>query len=339
MADWDPSTSYSPGASVTYQGLPYFRSQFPPTATSGTNPSVEMGVDPKGDAIRTWELRVSSNEVGTYPFLIGYFSLLAAVRSDGIYASEPPLTSYPGKFYPENPYAGETNNQQSAYGSTNFPNYSNAILGESVEMDQFRAATPAIPPFIPARPSAPVMSADKCGVGMQFFQEATVPLPQPLEPYLSSSNGYMGTGIATYQGLTYDSLDDRWYQDFSATPRIFYVFLFFNHPLFFRRQHTITFRISTTVYNTGYTIPGPTPIVVDPTFTSTYSSTTQPVTPTDKNFWTAQASSLDNWIQPSNAITTYTLADNITTAGPYGSTDGTIYEIVEVFVSNVQSND
>jgi hypothetical protein len=300
---------------------------------------VEIGVDPKGDPIRTWELRVSSNQVDTFPFHIGYFSLLAAARSDGVYASEPPLPSYPGKFYPENPYAGATDVQQSAYGYTNFPSYISEILGESVEMDQARSATPAVPPYIPAIPSAPVMPALKCGVGMQFFQETSTPEPVPVEPYLSSSNGYMGTGVITYQGLTYNSVTEQWYQDLGAIPRIFYAFLFFNHPLYFRRQHTITFRISTTVYNTGYTIPGPTPIVVDPTFTSTYSSSTQAVTPTDKNFWTGQASTLANWIQPSNAITTYTLADNVATDGPYGSTDGTTYDMVEVFVSDIESND
>jgi hypothetical protein len=173
---------------------------------------------------------------------------------------------------------------------------------------------------------------------MQFFQETNTPEPIPLEPYLSSSNGYMVTSVITYQGLTYDPLDDEWYQDYGATPRIFYAFLFFNHPLYFRRQHTITFRISTTTYNTGYTIPGIPPIVVDPTFTSTYSSVTQPASPSDKNFWSLYSSYAD-WIQPSNAITTYTLPDNITTAGPYGSTDGTNYELVETFVSDVESND
>lgn len=339
MADWDPSTSYSPGASVTYLGLPYVRSQFPPTPTSGTNPSVEMGVDPKGDAIRTWELRVSSNKVGTYPFLIGYFSLLAPARSDGIYASEPPLTSYPGKLLPENPYAGATDVQQSAYGYTNFPNYSSAILGESVNMDQARAATPAIPPYIPAYPSAPVMPSPKCGVGMQFFQETSAPEPIPLGPYLSSAYGWMVSYVNYYQGLTYDSVTKQWYQNYGATPRIFYAFLYVNHPLFFRRQHSITFRISTTVYATGYEIPDDPPIIVPGTFTSTYSSVTQPVTPTDKNFWSLYSSQGNNWIQPSNAITTYTLPDNVSNPGPYGSTEGTTYEVVEVFVSDIESND
>ena len=143
--------------------------------------------------------------------------------------------------------------------------------------------------------------------------------------------------VNTYQGLTYNSVTEQWYQNFGATPRIFYAFLYVNHPLFFRRQHTITFRISTTVYAEGYYIPGD-PIPVPGTFESTYSSVTQPVTPTDKNFWSLHSSVAD-WIQPSNAITTYTLPDNVSNPGPYGSTTGTTYEVVEVFVSDIESND
>ena len=339
MADWEPSTSYSPGASVTYLGLPYVRSQFPPTPTSGTNPSVEMGVDPKGDPIRTWELRWPTPLINygfEYPFLIGYFSLLAPARSDGIYASEPPLASYPGKFYPEHPYAGATSTQN-AYGYIGTS--TSLLIGESVEVDQARAATPAIPPYIPAYPSAPVMPAAKCGVGMQFFQETSTPEPIPPEPYLTSAYGWMVSYVNTYENLTYNSVTEQWYQNFGATPRIFYAFLYVNHPLFFRRQHTITFRISTTVYATGYEIPDDPPIIVPGTFTSTYSSVTQPVTPTDKNFWSLHSSQGDNWIQPSNAITTYTLPDNVSNPGPYGSTTGTTYEVVEVFVSDIESND
>ena len=334
MADWNPGTSYGPGSFVTYDGLDYLRSAFPITPTSGTSPKVEMGTDSNGDPIRTWELRTSGRRTDSFPFHIGYFSLLAPARSDGVYANEPPLASYPGKLTPENPYAGPTQIQQSAYGYTNFPSYISEILGESVEMDQARTAVP------PSIPSAPVMPMAKCGVGMQFFQETVTPDPLPTEPYLSSSNGYMNTSVLTYQSLTYNSGTNTWYQDFSAVPRIFYAFLFFNHSLYFRRQHTITFRISTTTYNTGYTIPGTPPIVVEPTSTSTYSSATELVTPSDKNFWSDTFSSLGgNWIQPSNAVTTYTLADNVATAGPYGSTDGTTYAVVEVFVSDVESND
>lgn len=333
MADWNPATSYGPGSVVNYQGLLYGRSSFPVTPTTGTSPKEEMGTDPKGDAIRTWELRQPGPRVDTFPFHIGYFSLLAPARSDGIYANVPPLASYPGKLYPENPYAGATQVQQSAYGYTNFPSYISEMLGESIEMDQARSAVP------PSTPSAPVMPTPKCGVGMQFFQETSTPEPIPTEPYLSSSNGSMGTAVISYQGLTYNSVTDVWYQDFGATPRIFYAFLFHNHPLYFRRLHTITFRISTVVANSGYTIPGTPPIVVDPTSTSTYSSTTESVTPTDKNFWSSQVSNLSGWIQPSNAITTYTLPNNISVSGPYGSTDTTTYELVEIFVSDVESND
>jgi hypothetical protein len=216
---------------------------------------------------------------------------------------------------------------------------SSVLIGESVEVDQARAATPAIPPYIPAIPSAPVMPADKCGVGTQFFQETVVPFPVPTEPYLSSAYGFMESSVNTYQGLTYNFVTEQWYQNFGATPRIFYAFLYVNHPLFFRRQHTITFRISTTVYAEGYEIPGDPPIIVPGTFESTFSSVTQPVTPTDKNFWSIYNSFGDNWIQPSNAITTYTLPDDVSNPGPYGSTTGTYYSLVETFVSDIESND
>jgi hypothetical protein len=333
MAEWSPTTSYGPGAVVTYQGLTYLRSAFPVGATSGTSPKAEMGTDPKGDPIRTWELRLAGSPVESFPFHIGYFSLLAPDRSDGVYSSAPPMTSYPGQLAPQNPYAGPTDVQQSAYGITVLSTNTAEMLGESIDMDQARSAVP------PSIPSAPVMPAVKCGVGMQFFQETFQPDPPPTDPYLSSSNGYMGTGVQTYQNLTYDPVTEEWYQDLGATPRIFYVFLFHNHPLFFRRSHTITFRISTAVSNSGYTIPGTPPIVVDATFTATYSSSTQSVIPTDNNFWSATNSSLAGFIQPSNAVATYTLPNNVSNPGPYGSVDGTDYSMVEVFVSDVESND
>jgi hypothetical protein len=290
-----------------------------------------MSVDPNGDAIRTWELRVPSPSVSvSYPFHIGYFSLLAPERSDGIYTKLPPLTSYPGKYYPEHPYAGGSNHQLSAYVFDPQPE-ENAI-GSSLEMDQFRAATPAIPPSIPALPSAPAMPAAKCGVAMQQYQEVIF-FPEP------TGSASANSGVYTFQNLTYDSINDKWYQDFAATPRIFYVFLFFNHPLYFRRQHTITFRISTLNYTGGYTIPDTDPAVVVPaTEEGIYSSTTQTVTGTDNNFCT-NAFSFADFIKPANAITTYTLPDNETTPGPYGSTDGTNYELVECFISDIESND
>jgi hypothetical protein len=239
--------------------------------------------------------------------------------------------------YPENPYAGASQYQLSAYGES--LGFYPEIIGASLEMDQARAATPAIPPSIPAYPSAPVMPAAKCGVAMQQFQETPTPEPVPTNPYLDASNAYASTGVTYYQNLTYNSITDKWYQDFSATPRIFYVFLFFNHPLYFRRSHTITFRISTYTYTGGYTIPGDPPIYVPETAEGIYSSTTQSVIPSDNNYWSNLGSSFEDFIKPVNAVATYTLPDNETTPGPYGSVDGVNYEIVEIFVSDVESND
>jgi hypothetical protein len=337
MAEWNPSTSYGPGAAVTYLGLPYVRSAYPIGATSGTNPKEEMGVDPKGDPIRTWELRVPSYGY-TRPYHVGYLSLLAPARSDGTYIKEPPLEVYPGKLAPQNPYAGATDVQMSAYGFT-APLLSE-ILGESIDMDQARAAIPpTIDPPFPGLPSAPVMPANKCGLLYQQFQEISSPDPIPTEPYISSSNGYGNTAVLVYENLVYDPVTEQWIQDASVRPRVYYAFLFFNHPLFFRRQHTITFRISTLTYTGGYAIPdSDPPIVVPPTSEGVYSSYPQTVTPTDGNYWTS-ASNLTDWINPANAVATYTLPNDETYPGPYDSVDGVNYQMVEVFVSDVESND
>jgi hypothetical protein len=333
MAEWNSGTSYSPGASVTYLGLPYLRSQYPLTSTAGTNPKEEVSVDPKGDVIRTWELRVPSPYSTTYAFHIGYFSLKAPERSDGIYTKLPPLSSYPGKFAPEHPFAGGSDFQLSAYEYTPNPP-EDYIVGSSLEMDQFRAEIAPVPPSTTPIPSAPAMLAAKCGVAMQQNQEVTPPLN-----YQPTSSASANSGILVYQNLTYDSIDDEWYQDFGATPRIFYVFLFFNHPLYFRRQHTITFRISTLNYTGGYYVPDTDPpVIVPPTEEGVYSSYTTSVTGTDENFWSS-GFNLNDFIKPANAIATYTLPDNETTPGPYGSIDGTNYELVEVFISDIESND
>lgn len=339
MAEWNPSTPYSPGAQVTYLGLTYVRSQYPATATTGTNPKEETSVDPKGDAIRSWELRVPSPNVTTVPFHSGYFSLKAPERSDGIYIKEPPLPSYPGKLAPENPYAGPSEIQQSAYGYTNFPSPVTEVLGQSIEMDQARAAVPAgITPPTPAIPSAPVMPANKCGLALQQFQETVTPEPVPSGPYLDATTAYANSGVFVFENLTFDPITETWYEDTSATPRTYYVFLSFNHPLYFRRQHTITFRISTYTYNTGYEIPGTPPIVVPATAEGVYSSTTQSVTPTDNNFF-SQFAGYEDYFQPDNAVATYVLPDNETSPGPYDSIDGVDYELVETFVSDIEAND
>lgn len=345
MAEWDPATSYSQGTTVTYKGLTYLRSPFPPTPTSGVNPKEEMSVDPKGDPIRTWELRLeplSLMNYAYYPYHIGYFSLQAPERSDGIYTKEPPLANYPGKLNPENPYAGPSNQQIGAYGYVTQLNTQQELLGYSVEMDQARAAVPpGTDPPTPGLPYAPAMPADKCGVAMQQFKETFSPDPPPQEPWLTANESYASTGVSVYLNLTYDSTTKTWYQDSSARPRIFYVFLMYNHPLYFRRQHTITFRISTFTYTGGYTIPMPPPgpdIIVPGTSEGIYSSSTQGVTGTDTNYCSYNTLTGD-YFQPANAITTYTLPNDVTTPGPYGSTDGTNYELVEVFVSNVDSND
>ena len=323
MAEWNPTTSYAPGANVSYLGLNYVRSIYPISATSGTNPREEMGTDPKGDAIRTWLLTMPSPSASSQPYHIGYFSIKQPERSDGTYTKTPPLTSYPGKLYPEHPYAGASNNQENAYGPIGDP--PDVYLGTSVEMDQARSAT-----VTPPLPSAPVMPANKCGVAMQNIQEVT--------GTRNTESAWAGVGLAVYQNLVFDSIEDRWKQTFPATGRKFYVFLFFNHPLYFRRQIILSIRISTYNYTGGYTIPSIPPVDVPGTDEGVYSTTTETVTGTDNNYW-SNVGSLADFIKPANSVFEYALPDNVTTPGPYGSIDGTIYELVELFVSDVQSND
>jgi hypothetical protein len=335
MAEWNSSTQYLPGTSVTYLGNTYLRSQYPPTATGGTNPHEEMSVDTDDYAIRTWELIAPSistaggNYIGVF-FHTGYFSLKAADRSDGVYTKMPPMTNYPGKLQPENPYAGVCEYKTSAYGYTNFPTPINEALGLSVEMDQERAATSTLP-------NAPVMPAEKCGVNMQQVFIDTI-LPGE-EPSLDATNGYAASGLVIAQNLIFDSETEKWVEDVGAEPRIFYVFLLFNHPLYFRRQHTIKFRYSKYDYTEGYSVPNTDPpVYIPPTHEGTYISETQTVMPTDDNLRISPLGPDGEYINPSNAVATFTIPDDTYVFVPDGPSYGTTYNMVEIYISDVASN-
>jgi hypothetical protein len=325
MAEWNNATPYAPGARVTYKGLNYYRSAFPPTSTFGTNPKEELSTDPKGGSIRTWELEIDSpkREGETfdtlYPYWVGYFSFKPiAYYLDGIYTKKPPMDEYPGKaaavLWP-----GGTEEQTSAYGTVS----SRGPIGVTVEMDQAEEDDPATPD----------MPAGSCGVAMQQ-RDALFTDP------ISIKSADAVTGVNVYINLIYDSALGRWVQDYGATPRVYYVFLLFNHPLYFRRTHTISFRISTYEYTGGYEIPSDNPevppVIVPSTFQGIYSTTSQVVTPTDNNYMVQID---DEFISPSNAVCTYTLPNDTTSAGPYGSTDGVNYSLEAVWVSDVEVND
>lgn len=321
MAEWSDASTYSPGEIVTYQGLTYIRSFYPPTPTGGINPKEELSTDPKGNSIRTWELSVPSPasvaRSPLTPYNVGYFALKAPIFSDGLYAKQPPLEPpiYPGKSAP-NYWAGPTQEQASAYFMSTFDE---VPYGTAVEMDQARTEAPTVD----------AMPAASCGVAMQQLQG--VELPPPTIKFAGA-----GTGLFVARNLVYDSEEGRWVEDFGALPRVFYVFLLFNHPLYFRRSHTISFRISTYDYTGGYEIPSDPPVIVPGTSESTYSTSSQVVIPTDNNYMVGLD---DDFISPSNAVCTFTLPNNSTTPGPYGSTNGTDYEMVAVYVSDVEEND
>jgi hypothetical protein len=333
MEEWKSSTEYKPGDYVIYLGNIYRRSQYPPDPTTGTNPHEEVAEDSKGEEVRSWELIAPSQKTVGIPFNIGYFSILASARSDGVYTAAPPYDppDYPGSLAPKNPYVGPTDVIGNAYGLISHQGFQKEGLGITVEWDQDREETPATegPPPTPLIPWAPVMPEDKCGVALQQFEETL--------PFYESSFGYATTNVIYYMNLEYSSTYEKWIENPEVRPRTYYAFLLFNHPLYFRRTHVVTFRTSTYVYTEEYTIPGEVPVVVPATHQGEYFSEDFNVTPTDNNY-ASNNIDLTLYIQPNNAVLTYVLPDDIETEGPYDSKQGTIYEMVEVFVKNVESN-
>ena len=142
---WDSSTAYSFGAVVAYNGLDYFRSNFPATATTGTPPNEEMSTDDLGDPIRTWTISQSGPNPYTNAdsFFCGYFRLIAPT-----YGTE--------QLEPDFEYYGASDYAVSAYGGGE-----EYDRGTTIEYDQEIDDSPACP-------------ADKCGVYMQQTQPGDV---------------------------------------------------------------------------------------------------------------------------------------------------------------------
>lgn len=137
---WNSSTAYSPNAVVSYNGFVYVRSRYPITATTGTPPDQEMGVDDSGFPIRTWTLNSLAN---------GGQTNLTYFRTDIL-----PYDS-------ELSYAGMTAAARSAYGA-GFAPPEEYEVGMTAEFDQFKVNTAPTP----ANPECP---ADECGIAMQFL--------------------------------------------------------------------------------------------------------------------------------------------------------------------------
>jgi hypothetical protein len=206
---WNSGTAYSPGAVVSYNGLEYVRSIYPPAATSGTPPNEEMGVDQKGDAIRTWTLLAGDYIGGWRPkFMTMYFRLIGATWN---------TTDATPEFF----YSGPQSYAVNGYQVVREPGYP---YGESVEWDQFKDnASPT--------PDSPVCPANKCGVAMQQFQEISGEIPpSPPDPVY-----FLPVIIAEADHVVKED-DDR----------IYYVYVRVNHPLYFRRSLTVLTRVKKT---------------------------------------------------------------------------------------------
>jgi hypothetical protein len=232
---WSNSTSYSPGAVVSYKGLEYIRSQYPDTATSGTAPNVETSVDPNGDTIRTWRLNTPLNNPS--PLLTLYFrTQYPPVEDDGDFAY-----SFPG---------GQSF-QVNAYDYDPFAPPDQYSIGSSSEWDQ-------------ATGSTPVCAANSCGVAMQQSPESII--------YVQA-NGLGAT-------------------------RTKYIYLTFNHPLYFRR--TITVMTIIQVTTTPKDPPG--------SPTTTYQITNTPVIPDDRSYCSDSLES--SYYVPANSVFSVTVPED-----------------------------
>jgi hypothetical protein len=164
---WNPSTAYSPFAVVSYNGLDYVRSNYPPSATSGTPPNEEMSVDDYGVSIRTWTLNASFT--GQFIFVQESFYFRLDFPDD---------PDFPG-------YAGLGYIAKSAYDLSELYEYG---VGVTREYDQFKNnAAPT--------PDNPECPASECGVARQIsgvgdvswgiYTRNTVAEPRKYDVYLT----------------------------------------------------------------------------------------------------------------------------------------------------------
>ena len=176
-------------------------------------------------------------------------------------------------------YSGGINNQDNAYGAF----IDDPTLGHSVEIDQF-VSNPS------PDPASPVCPADKCGIALQQQQENVV-----------VANVLIGR------------------LNPSTSPRFYHAWLWFNHPLYFRREFTVT-----TVILKETAPPPPAPPVPDLYIVDTY-----PVNPTDINYAT-DGSLNASYFVATNSVFTFSVP---------ASTATDKYTFSYYFVSEVESND
>ena len=232
---WSSSTAYSPNAVVSYKGLDYIRSKYPPTATTGTAPNVETSVDPNNDTIRTWSLNTPLFDPS--PLLKLYFrTAYPSLDSKG----EPEFAYSGGQFLQMNAYDYDPLNPPEQY------------FGTSSEYDQYKNNESPTP-------DSPVCPANECGVAMQQGGEGTI--------YVTAN--------PTSSGKTR------------------YIYVTFNHPLYFRRTITVMTRITVRTINKNPPNGPPDPEVVteDLKYTTYF--------PDDRNYCSDLLSS--NYFVPANA--------------------------------------
>lgn len=259
---WNSGTAYSPGAVVSYNGLEYVRSIYPITATSGTPPNEEMGVDQKGDAIRTWTL-LAGEYIGVWQpkFMTMYFRVIGPTWN---------TTDNTPEFF----YSGPQSYAVNGYQVVREPGYP---YGESVEWDQFKD-NPG------TTPDSPVCPADKCGVAMQQFQETTSDPP----PDFPGPDYFLPVIMAQADHIVKEDND-----------RIYYVYVRFNHPLYFRRSLTVLTRVKKTKSL---------PLPAETSYINTYTT----YVPTDKNYVTSTYGVFDpDYFTPANAAFDITIPTDV----------------------------
>ena len=283
--EWNPETAYAPGAVVSYNGIVYVRSQYPALETYGTPPNEELNTDPNGDEIRSWYI-YDPLIPGYQPnFHTCYFRIIDA-----------PFNGT--DLFQEFDYAGASNYQENAYGPL-YPQNQNYVepLGYSVEYDQFRDNSGLIPP----RPNSPQCPADKCGVALQQYKALNVNFDTP-GPYDIADGAHRGASV----GRASDQpLDDK----------KIYVWLGFDHPLYFRRQFSIVTRYTEIDVLTGE---------------RTYVNGTVSVTPTDQNY---QHSIYQyDYFTIANSVGSFSIPEDTATTVYSGPTYGS------GFIADVESN-
>lgn len=141
-------------------------------------------------------------------------------------------------------------------------------------------------------PDSPICPSESCGVAMQQFGE----------------QGIVSCGA--------DSTPDP------DVDRKYYIYVVFNHPLYFRRTIFVTTVIQKTV------------IINDPfSYERTYEETVTSVVPTDKNYCSFTTIDGDYFV-PANAVFEITVPPDVIT-----EESSTEYAFVSRFVSDVSPND